>query len=250
MRAWWVFLVGCQSAAAPSVDLVTVPMPTATVTSAKIAQVAVPGSAAVIDAKTSGIWARAFRPAKTFRIEDLGDAEVALLVWRVGPQHAVKDLPADQDYGANHVQPVELLVHARDKTTTVTFGELSGSTVPRDTSYCKHRGFRLEPTESRWGFAPEPEIASAFSVTMAQGSDDFLVVRDAATLEVLHRESDDGKCDEAKQGPLDICEGSEWQRAAEIHLAPKATLYETIDDAGRAFDCTTKYYSSHLLPRE
>jgi len=155
-----------------------------------------PFLAAAAESKTDGAWARAIPKDKAFKAYEVGEVARALVTWRVGASHFVKrvdgpDLEASE-WPVNHVAPVDLVVRASGKETTVPLGELCGSSETFDVSYCKHRGFRLRK-EMQWGFPTEPSVAAAFSIGIVQGSDDFIVVRDGANLHVLHRQSSDGK---------------------------------------------------------
>jgi hypothetical protein len=240
----------------PSVEL-TAPAPSASASQATAHVAAPKAEAAPIQSKAVGAWARGFPRDEGFVTLEVGDAPSALLTWRIGAYHAVKALAADADYAANHVAAVSLVVRARDNEVVVPLGELSGSAPPLGQSYCKNGGFHLAGGDV-WAFPNDPSVAAAFSVGVAQGSSDFLVVRDGATLHLLHRETTDGRCDELKQGPLDTCKYAEYKRRANIHIAEAAVLSETIDGPGSVnadsgasggFDCAASVAGAHVLTR-
>lgn len=194
-------------------------------------EVAVPGDAKRVIVKEDGAWAAAFAPSKTFATYDLPDARRVVLTWRIGPHHAVKQLEDDEDYPSNHVAPIDLVVSAKGDTRTIAFGELSGSVVPYWLSWCK-----VGDRESR-------AFAATFAMGTPQGDDEFAIVRDGRILHVLHRQTSDGKCDEARQGPLDICDGFEWERVADLRMTsdPQRTeLWEIATNEGKPFDCDTE----------
>jgi hypothetical protein len=241
-RLLWGALAACSPAPPARVEL-PAPLP-----SAAVAVVAsrdpVPRHAAPIRSESGGAWARAFPRASTFRSFEPRSSTHILLTWRIGSTHVVERVPGG-DYPVNHVSAVDLVVRAGGRDTVVALGELPGSSSPVGLSYCKNLRFR--PVDSRWDFPREPSVASAFTIGIMQGSDDYLLVRDGGTLHLLHRESNDGRCDEAKQGPLDVCEGSEYARLAEIHVG-RGDLFEAIDDQGTPFDCGADRWGERLLP--
>jgi hypothetical protein len=230
--AVFVFLVGCPSPPAQHVDIPT-PLASASVAPVVAAPIVPSKKLAAIHVGAGGAWAAKFPAAKTFKTYDPHAASQVVITWHVGAYHAAKPLAQDDDYPANHVALLELEVG----DVHVNLGEMSGSPVSSEVSFCKNLGFKID-SDAGWGFPQERNIASAFTMSIAQGSDDYLLVRDVGTLHLLHRQSSDGKCDEGKQGPLDICEGADWSRIAELHIGA-AELFETIAMQDKPFDCTT-----------
>src|SRR6185503_4223975 len=242
-RCLALLLAACGPAPLPRVEIETpIPRPVAP---ASLPIDLVPADAAPIRSRASGDWARAFPPAKTFRVYEMPRAARVLLTWRIGFAHAVKEIADDhEDYPGNHVAETSLVVRAAGAEQTLSLGELVGSPGPSSITYCKNRGWRVD-ADGCWAFPKEPSVASAFEMSIMQGSDDFILVRDGGTLHLLHRETSDGSCDEGNQGPLDICEGFEWSRLAEIHVGG-ADLFERIDDAG-GFDCAIEHWGERLV---
>jgi hypothetical protein len=232
---------------------IATPIASAPATTGTIIEEPLPRLAAPAESKADGAWARTFPKDKTFAAFEVGEVSRALLVWRVGPSHFVKrvDGAEPEDYPVNHVSTVDLVVRASGRDTVISLGELSGWTETHALSYCKHRGFHLGP-QMAWSFPDEPSVAVAFSIGITQGTDDFIVVRDGATLHVLHGTSDDGRCDDATQGPLHICAGAELARVAEIHMGLTTALFEIVvepSDGGTApVDCAHDRYGERLSP--
>lgn len=253
-RLLWLALAACGPTAAPRVELAAAPSASVAPAPPPPAE-AIPAGAAAIRSGDRGAWARTIREAPKFRRVDLPGASRVLLTWRIGASRTLKPLPPEEDYGANHVSVVDLVVRARGGDTVIPLGELPGSPVPANVTYCRNRGYHVDtdgaigasaPDQANWGFPKEPNVASAFMLDMIQGGDDFLLVRDGGTLHLLHRETSDGSCNEGKQGPLAICEGSEYARVAEIHVGA-ADLFETIDGEGKPFDCTAERWGQRLV---
>jgi hypothetical protein len=211
------------------------------------APAAIRSDVARIDSKADASWARSIKTDKGFRSVVAPAGAAVTLIWRIGPQRKVKNLPNDQDYPANYVQTVDLAFGGGDPATSISLGELSGYVDPFDLTSCRGRGFRLGPGGG-WGFPAEPSIASAFAVGVTQGQSVFLLVRDGDALELLHAETSDGKCEDVKQGPLHACADQLYWRVAEIRLPHDATLYERVDDDGKPFDCLAEDYRGKLLP--
>ena len=179
-----------------------------------------PPNAIRIHASRDADWARAFPKAKNFVVVQIPQTNTLVLFWRIGKTHKAKELPPEEDYAGNYVQRVDLVVGPE----TIAFGDIGGSVAPPSQSCCAR--------------ADLPSyVTSSVSVGTMQGDSELMIVRDASTLHVLHRETSDGRCDEAKQGPLDVCEGFEWERRAEIHTSGDPVLYERVDEAGEPFDC-------------
>lgn len=237
----------CRPAPAPRVEISQPPPaapPKPVEAPARVETDAVP-----LHAEAKGAWARAFPAEKDFHEVKIGEALAVTFVWHLGPQHKKKELPPEDDYPANYVQATELrVVGARGAApASIPLGELSGFVERFDLTYCRGRGFRL-PDGDAWGIASEPSIAASFSLGVPQGNSEFLLVRDADTLHVLHRETSDGRCDDIKQGPLDGCEGFEFARVADVHVPHAALLYERIDDDGKPLECVADHYGRSLLP--
>ena len=242
----WVALAtiaACAPTAAPRVELAPPPPPAPSIAAAPLRDPAF-DSAAPIRVGAGGAWARAFRAEKNVSVLDARGGRV-LLSWRIRAYRTVKPLPAEEDYPGNHVARLELVVRAEGAERVVPLGEMSGTPTPAAVTFCKNRGFHVD-ADGGWEFPKDPSVASAFTMAIVQGSDDYLLVRDGGTLHLLHRESSDGRCDESKQGPLDVCEGFEWARRAEIHVGG-AELFETIDDDGKPFDCTAERWGERSV---
>jgi hypothetical protein len=186
---------------------------------------------AAIHSSTVGSWAAKFPAAKTFKTFDASGSSKLLITWRVSASHAKKSLSGADDYSANHVSPTELVIG----DVHIKLGDLIGAPSPSSVSFCKNMGFHVDG-DAGWTFPRERSVASAFTMSTAQGSDDYVLVHDGATLHLLHRETSDGRCDDGKQGPLDICQGFEYSRIADIGIGT-ADLAETIDEAGKPLDC-------------
>lgn len=231
-----VLIAGCAAAKSTTVEL-PVPLASASAIAVRtLDDTLIPLIAASAPSSVMGAWGAKFPKAKEYRALAVPPSARVLLTWRVGKTHVAKPLQEDEDYPANHVAPIDLVVRAGDQDAVVSLGDRSGSTDPLFVSYCAHRGF-VSPSEAEVQRAPDPSVPSWFTVGIAQGSTDLMVVRDGDTLHVLHRETSDGKCDDAKQGPLDVCEGFEWERVADVSVPRAAELFETIDEEGHAFDC-------------
>jgi hypothetical protein len=235
--------------AARAVEIVT---PVASATVAPVHDdVAIPREAARVTFDAEGPWAATFPADKSFAVYDLPDAERVLLTWRVGKDHIVKRVAAEsgEDYPVNHVAPIDLVVQARGETRTIAFGELSGTVETVALSWCGRTGWKLENGES-WKPSP-PALAVSFSIGLAQGDDEMRIVRDAqngtSTLHVLHRETSDGKCDDLKQGPLDVCEGAEWHRVADVRVPARAVIYETVEQEHKPYDCSVGPWGQKLV---
>jgi len=224
-------LFACACSHSRDVSAVEIAAPLA---SAQVAPVhdeaALPRGARQVSFGAGADWAASFPAAKTFATFDLPEAHRVLLTWRVGKGRAVQALPESEDYPGNHVAPVALAIEARGATRIAPFGELSGSIPPPENSWCA--GTSYKPTI--------PAFGAVFSIGTMQGGDEIVVVRDGGTLHVLHRETSDGSCEDAKQGPLDVCEGFQWERAADIHVPAAATIWEMIEDEGKPLDCGTE----------
>ena len=187
-------------------------------------EVAVPRGAKRVAASADGPWAADFAPSKSFATVDVPDARRVLLTWRVGKSRVERrtDPDEDDDYPADRTASIELVVRARNETRVISFGSLCGN---------------VEPTELSWCAKTREPFAATFSIGLAQGDDQMAIVRDGRTLHVLHRETSDGSCEEVKQGPLDVCDGSAWERVADVRLAAGAELYETVEQDGKPFEC-------------
>ncbi|HEY1958367.1 MAG TPA: hypothetical protein VGH28_22275 [Polyangiaceae bacterium] len=244
MKHWCLALVAaCAPAAAPHVEIAT---PLAhPVAPAPVLVEPMPADAAAVHSSASGDWARAFPLDRTFRALDLPPAARVLITWRVGASRALERLPDTQDVPWNHVSETSLVVRAAGAERTVALGELPGSPGPNEVSYCNHRGYRAD-AQVGWAYSKEPSIAAAFAMSIIQGSADFLLVRDGGTLHLLRRNSSDGSCAAAKQGPLDVCKGFEWSRVADVAVG-EADLFERIDEGG-GFDCGAEHWGERLVP--
>jgi hypothetical protein len=73
-------------------------------------------------------------------------------------------------------------------------------------------------------------------------------VRDGDVLHVLHRETDDGRCEEIEQGPLHTCDNAEYVLQADIRVSHGAALRELVQDEGKPIECGVDHYGSKLVP--
>lgn len=136
-------------------------------------------------------------------------------------------------------------------TVSIPLGSHVGTARPPAQSYCMHLGWHLDSEHAVRQSQPAAQLSilSSLSIGTMQGDTEVMIVREGATLHVLHRETSDGRCDEAKQGPLDVCQGFEWERVAEVRLTGEPLLYERIDEQGKPFDCSVPtFYGARLLP--
>jgi hypothetical protein len=239
-----VFALVCACATPPRAVEIAAPQSSTTAAPAHD-DVAIPREAARVTFDAEGPWAASFPADKSFAVHDLPDAQRVLLTWRVGKPHVVKRVESDEDYPANHVAPVDLVVQARGETRTITFGDVSGSIETSALSWCGRTGWKLENGEHWKPIAPA--LAVLFSIGLAQGDDEMSIVRDGRTLHVLHRVTSDGKCDDAKQGPLAVCDGEEWHRVADVRVPAEASIYEIVEREGKAFDCSMGPWGQKLV---
>ncbi len=225
-----IFLFGCSHPAPATVSLAApAPLPQIALTTREDPA---PPNAVRIDASRDSDWARAFPRANDFEEIEIPATRTLLVFWRIGRSRAHRALPPDEDYAGNHAAPVDLVIGAR----TIAFGDLPGSPSPLSQSYCARLGWRAQPDTP---IRPPRHVVSAMSLGTMQGDSEMMIVGDGPILHVLHRETSDGHCDAAKQGPLDICEGFEWERRADIHVEGNPALFERIDDEKKPFDCGT-----------
>jgi len=245
-----LFALGCPAAPARHVELGPAPVASAPpITVAARPPSVVPDAAAPIRSEAKGSWARAFPASKGFREVVAPSTRTLVLIWQVGPQRKARQLDPSEDYPANYVQHVDLLVGDGAGRVAISLGELSGGVERFGVTYCRGRGFRLPHPESGWRFPAEPSVTSAFSIGVVQGDSEFLLARDADVLHLLHRETSDGRCDEIRQGPLDGCEGFEYERVADVRIPRGAALYELVRDEAEPLDCSTPtLYGAALLP--
>ncbi len=204
--------------------------------SAPVVEEALPPDALRAPSAGEGSWAAAFPSAKSFAVVEMPSASRVLVHWRIGAGRKAKELPPDEDYPGNYLVSVDLVVRSRGVEKLVPLGELAGGADPIHLSYCARAGFTM-PSWPEFGKPQDPSSASWFAVGTPQGDSDFMLVRDGDVVHVLHRETSDGKCDDAKQGPLEVCEGFEWERVAEIRGTRGAALFEHVTDEGKPFDC-------------
>jgi len=235
MRRWVVVALGVCACTTPRAVEIAAPLakPPAPIV---VEEEPTPADAVRAPSAAEGSWAAAFPSAKSLTVVEVPSASRVLVHWRIGPGRKVKELPADEDYPGNYWVAVDLVVRAHGVEKLVPLGELAGSVDPIHLSYCARAGFTM-PSWPEFGKAQDPSSASWFAVGTPQGDSDFMLVRDVDVVHVLHRETSDGKCDDAKQGPLDVCEGFEWERVAEIRGTRGAALFERVTDEGKPFDC-------------
>lgn len=176
----------------------------------------------------SGGWLPALPHEKGFRSLAMADAGTVRVTWDVGAARHVRDAWPD-------VSRVTLRVERGAASETVDFGEVSGGFVPSGISACMRRGFTTPATIS-WQFPTIDGMVAAMSLGVAQGTDDFMVMRGPNALYVLHRQTSDGKCDDIKQGPLEGCAGFEWRTRLVID-APGDPDFEENVVSRDPFDC-------------
>jgi hypothetical protein len=222
---FWVVVALCGCSAAPRAVEIAAPLASTPHSPPKVAEDELPPKAVAITSDADGAWAAPFPKAKGFVSLDLPESSRVLLTWKTRAARRVRDLEPGADYPANYDIPVELEVSARGAVKRVALGGLTGSIAPYEQSFCVRTN------------APDPSVAAWFGVGVVQGSSDFMIVRDIGTLHVIHRESSDGKCDDVKQGPLDVCDGSEWEIVADVHVGRNAALYERVTVEGAPLDC-------------
>lgn len=235
MRLWVIVSLGtCACATTRAVEIAApLARPPAQVV---VEEEATPADAVRAPSSAEGSWVAAFPASKSLTVVEVPSASRVLVHWRIGAGRKVKELPADEDYPGNYLVAIDLVVRARGVEKVVPLGELAGSADPFHLSYCARAGFRL-PSAPNLGEPEDPSAASWFAAGTPQGDSDFMLVRDGDVVHVLHRETSDGSCQDAKQGPLDVCEGFEWERFAEIRGTRGAALFERVTDEGKAFDC-------------
>ena len=243
-------LFACACSGSPAKVDIAAPLPRVTVASASD-EALIPRSAARVPDSSDAPWAADFEREKMFAVYDLPNAHRVLLTWRVGESHFVKRVGEGdeaENYPVNHVSRVELAVQARGETRAISFGELSGSPEPVGISWCENTGWQAANGES-WTV---PLLPVRFSIGITQGDDEMAIVRDGATLHVLHRQTTDGYCETKKQGALDVC-GDEWKRAADVHISKGAEIWQTVEqDSGKMrepFDCGMELWGQRLIKR-
>jgi hypothetical protein len=234
-------VAACGHARAPAVTL-------AAATSAPVAVVPapreeLPPDSVRLTSLSDASWARAFAEAKGF-IRGTVSGKSVLIGWHLGVPSSFRS-DSGEEFPDIAVTPLELNVG----TVSIPLGSHVGTARPPSQSYCLHLGWHLNPDHADAQPEPRLSILSSLSIGTMQGDTEVMIVRDGASLHVLHRETSDGKCDEAKQGPLDVCEGFEWERVAEVRLAGDPVLYERLDEQGKPFDCgVPTFYGKRLLP--
>jgi hypothetical protein len=178
-----------------------------------------PQYATRVDQAGDGAWARSLRHEKGFAEYDLPDKEMLLLDWRVGPHVQLSRLNIpDDDFAVNFGSYVELAVDR----VSIAFGPIPGRIVAPELTYCARLG---------WHKPDGPVVFPAYVVSqltldIPQSADDFMIVRDGATLHVLHRHADD---DSSTDGP--------WSIRANLHVAGRPVLYERVEQASAPCDC-------------
>lgn len=162
----------------------------------------------------TGSWLAAIGHEKGFRSFALPGSGTVHVTWSHAATRRVRDVPPAEDYGSNYVARVRLRLERAGVTQTIDFGEEPGGLVPSGTSFCK---------------APKPDgVVTSFAVGTMQGDDEHRIMRGPATLYVMHRQTSDGSCQEGKQGPLDICLGSEWHLRAIVSVSGDPDFDESL----------------------
>lgn len=178
-----------------------------------------PANAARAEPAAEGAWARSLPHEKEFAEYDVGAKESLLVEWRVGPHHQLtkRGVP-DDDFAVNFGSTVELAVDR----ASISFGAISGKIVAPELSYCARLGWHKPD-----GPVVFPSyVVSSLTLDIPQSLDDFMVVRDGATLHVLHRHADD-----------DSSTNIPWGLRANIRVAGRPVLYERVEQAGAPCDC-------------
>lgn len=183
---------------------------------------------------------RSLPNADRFAVIDLSTAPRVLLTWHIG---ASRD---DYRYPTRQAQSVDLVLTGGGSETSIFIAERASKTNPSDTTYCARRGFHLGDSDSGWGFSDDPAVASAFMVWMLVDLEYALVARDRSTLHLLVRRANEQRCVDELEGAKHVC--AHFERRAEIHIAPAAKLYETIDDNGHPFNCSADMWGHPLRP--
>jgi hypothetical protein len=209
----WITLVGCASTRS---DAVSVPLPPAPSTRATVEQP--PANAARAETSGNGAWARSLPHEKEFAEYDVLAKSMVLVAWNVGRylQLSRRNIP-DDDFAVNFGSTVDLAIDR----VTISFGAISGKIVAPELAYCARLGWHKPDGP----VAFKPEVVSTLLLDIPQSLDDFMVVRDGATLHVLHRHADD----DFSTPP--------WSLRANVRLAGTPIIYERVEQANAPVDC-------------
>jgi hypothetical protein len=190
-------------------------------------------------------WVRGLRRMRGFRVFDMAQTTGPALAvnWLVYPSLKVHGYPNQrEDYPANYVRKLELVVSLGDTSQSIALGEHYGAPGKRMLTACIRRGYGL-PDEEAWEELKLPNLVSTLSVGDGQGTADFLLLRGTGALYLLKSLTHDGSCPSLiHQGPLETCADMPWTVLAEIRISNTPTATESVsmlDEAGRAapFDC-------------
>jgi hypothetical protein len=210
-----------------------------------------PAPDVAIDARAADVaWLASLSRERGFRSLSLAEsASPLVLTWRLGTARRAKAPDPAEDYPGNHVAKLDLVFQQGAHDTRLDLGEHSGSPVPSAMTYCKRSGYGVASGDA-WGFPTVPNLVSAFSVAIPQGSSDYVLLLGDDRLFVLHRETDDGDCTELKQGPLRTCVHMQYALLAEVRLAQHAPMRERIlwGADGQAPDCGAESEGVKLTP--
>jgi hypothetical protein len=204
---------------------------------------------AVVKVASDVKWLRAARGERAFRRAALDGSGPVHIVWNRGRPHADSD-------PNRPIARIALELTRDGRTTRVEVGDVAGEILPEGASFCARLNYRVPSSNTPLALYPPTDgMVSKLSVGDASGADDFLVMLGPGVLYVLHTQTSDGLCErEIKQGPLEVCQGSEYARIAEVTLAPAAAFEESIrttsEDAGIAtpLDCATPTIMGSLAP--
>ncbi len=219
-------MAACRPSSIPS-DPAPAPAIAPPAASARIQPMATPdaGPPVVVSfarLSTDAPWVSTIPRARRFRRLTLAGAGAVRLGWIRESEHL--------DEGAGAARATVRLVLERDgHTAVVDFGDLYGEMDPMGLAFCARAGYRgadgsrLEPPRI-------DGLVSTASVGSTSGDVEVLVILSGAVLHVLDRQTSDGTCEsETRQGPMTVCRGEQYVRAAEIRLAtPPATFEESV----------------------
>ncbi len=207
---WMALVIGCAGRR----EVVSLPMPTSTA-----AQELPPPNAARAEPSADGAWARSLPHEKGFAEYDVHAKSMLLLAWRVGPHRQLtkRGVPED-DFAVNFGSTVELAIG----DAAISFGDIPGRIVAPELTYCARLGWHKPE-----GPVVFPAyVVSSLTLDIPQSLDDFMVVRDGATLHVVHRHADD-----------DASTTAPWSLRADVRVAGRPVLYERVEQASAPCDC-------------
>jgi hypothetical protein len=243
-----LIFAACSRSPAPTADVAPIVSASSSASASVASEPATPPDpAGKIVSASAGSWAAAFPVSKKLVTLDVPSAPRVDIEWRVAKKRKVTSHTPGVDYPIDFASRTDLVFRAAGVEKIVALGDLNGFVNPMHQSYCFAIGYELAHAPDM-GKAPEPSVASRFALGVTQGESKLMLVRDGDVMHVLHQESSDGKCDDKKQGPLDVCKGREWERIADVRGLRGAALYEIVTYDGKPLDCAEDMYGSHLTP--